>query len=76
MASPQDEFFDDAPLEINPYEVLSIEKTATPDEIKSAYRKAALKHHPGMLNGTTPDTFLLNFILFFSCISKYPLTYI
>jgi DnaJ family protein C protein 9 len=34
---------------IEPYTVLGIEKTATPDEIKSAYRKAALKHHPGML---------------------------
>ncbi|KAG0648939.1 putative J domain-containing [Hyphodiscus hymeniophilus] len=29
-----------------PYAVLGIEKTATADEIKSAYRKAALKHHP------------------------------
>jgi molecular chaperone DnaJ len=28
------------------YEVLSIERTATPDEIKSAYRKAALRWHP------------------------------
>jgi DnaJ family protein C protein 9 len=28
-----------------PYAVLGLEKTATADEIKSAYRKAALKHH-------------------------------
>ena len=34
--------------EIEPYTVLGIEKAATADEIKSAYRKAALKHHPGM----------------------------
>ncbi|TVY85495.1 putative J domain-containing protein [Lachnellula suecica] len=34
------------PPTIEPYTVLSLEKTATPDEIKSAYRKAALKHHP------------------------------
>ena len=28
------------------YEVLSIEKTATSDQIKRAYRKLAMKHHP------------------------------
>src|SRR5579862_4180497 len=28
------------------YEVLSIERSATADEVKSAYRKAALKWHP------------------------------
>ncbi|KAK5153762.1 hypothetical protein LTS14_007456 [Recurvomyces mirabilis] len=36
----------DTPPSINPYEVLSIDKSATPDQIKSAYRKAALRHHP------------------------------
>ncbi|KAF8866938.1 DnaJ-domain-containing protein [Acephala macrosclerotiorum] len=37
---------DEQPPEIEPYAVLGLEKTATADDIKSAYRKAALKHHP------------------------------
>ena len=36
----------DPPTEINPYQVLSLEPTATPSQIKSAYHKAALQHHP------------------------------
>ncbi|EXJ68643.1 DnaJ like subfamily C member 9 [Cladophialophora psammophila CBS 110553] len=35
----------DPPL-IDPYAVLDVSETATPDEIKSSYRKLALKHHP------------------------------
>lgn len=41
-----EEILEDPPTSINPYEVLGLEKTATADQIKSAYRKAALKHHP------------------------------
>lgn len=44
--SDEDIEIDDAPIGINPYEVLSVEKDATLDQIKSAYRRAALKHHP------------------------------
>ena len=48
MAPHEEDLIADEPPSINPYEVLGIEKTATSDEVKSAYRKAALKYHPGM----------------------------
>jgi len=35
------------PPTINPYEVLGLEHEATADDVKKAYRKMALKHHPG-----------------------------
>jgi DnaJ family protein C protein 9 len=42
-----EDLVDEPPTSINPYRVLDVEKDATTDQIKSAYRKAALKHHPG-----------------------------
>lgn len=41
--------------EINPYEVLSLDRSATADQIKSAYRKAALKHHPDKASPAEKD---------------------
>ncbi|KAM3075529.1 hypothetical protein ACMFMG_007672 [Clarireedia jacksonii] len=46
MAPRIDDVADEEPPSINPYEVLGLEKTASEDEIKRAYRKAALRHHP------------------------------
>lgn len=38
----------DGPPVIDPYAVLSLDKDASADDVKKAYRKMALKHHPGM----------------------------
>ncbi|KAK4553117.1 hypothetical protein LTR86_009844 [Recurvomyces mirabilis] len=46
---------EDTPPSINPYEVLSIDNSATPDQIKSAYRKAALRHHPDKASDTDKE---------------------
>lgn len=34
------------------YKILGVTKTATEDEIKKAYRKRALAHHPGTPRGS------------------------
>lgn len=39
---------DDAPPSIDPYAVLGLETEASADDVKKAYRRLALKHHPGM----------------------------
>ncbi|KAK5626279.1 hypothetical protein RRF57_001994 [Xylaria bambusicola] len=41
-----DDLDTEPPNIVNPYEVLGLERTATADQVKSAYRKLALKNHP------------------------------
>lgn len=43
----EEEVLDERPPEINPYKVLGLETSCTEDQVKVAYRKAALKYHPG-----------------------------
>lgn len=43
MADPAEE----PPKAVNPYKALGLSKTSTAAEVKTAYKKLALKHHPG-----------------------------
>ncbi|KAI7777723.1 hypothetical protein LA080_003144 [Diaporthe eres] len=45
MSDSEDNMTPEPPV-IDPYEVLGLERTATPDQIKKAYRKASLRTHP------------------------------
>jgi DnaJ family protein C protein 9 len=47
VRKPKEEDLEEVPASINPYEILGLEEEAAADQIKSAYRKQALKHHPG-----------------------------
>lgn len=42
------------PKVVNPYKVLGLSKTSTATEVKTAYKKLALKHHPGTSRFTGP----------------------
>ncbi|KAM7224122.1 hypothetical protein V8F06_000595 [Rhypophila decipiens] len=53
--SEAEDLVSSSPPQIDPYTVLSLERTATPEAIKSAYRKAALKHHPDKVPSSEQD---------------------
>ena len=44
----EDDIEEDGPPTVDPYAVLGLETEATADDVKKAYRKLALKHHPGI----------------------------
>lgn len=53
---------EEPPKTIDPYAVLEVAQDASADQIKSSYRKAALKHHPG----TSPKSSIRDVRLLFS----------
>ncbi|KZF24876.1 DnaJ domain-containing protein [Xylona heveae TC161] len=55
MSSDSEDFNEEPPSSINPYEVLGLETTATAAEVKTAYRKQALKHHPDKAQTESKD---------------------
>jgi curved DNA-binding protein CbpA len=69
MAPREENLLDEDPPSINPYQVLGLEKTASADDVKSAYRKAALKHHPGT-KATRPGLQPAAKIIYYSLVSR------
>ena len=48
MPSKVDGLAAEPPTDINPYEALGLEVSASTEDVKKAYKKLALKHHPGI----------------------------
>ncbi len=58
-SATEEKLVEDSPPSIDPYEVLGVDPQATADQVKSSYRKQALKHHPGIF-------ILISFQIFFA----------
>jgi len=43
------------PVEKDYYKILGISSSATPEQIKDAYRELVKKHHPDVAGGEAPD---------------------
>lgn len=41
------EILNEPPAETDLYEILGVKEDATPEQVKSSYKKLALRHHPG-----------------------------
>ncbi|MCJ1253378.1 hypothetical protein MMC24_001189 [Lignoscripta atroalba] len=46
MPSKTEDLAEEPPTNINPYSVLELDPNSNPSDIKTAYKKLALKHHP------------------------------
>ncbi|WEW57245.1 hypothetical protein PRK78_002710 [Emydomyces testavorans] len=56
MPTKEDDLVEeDPPTSVNPYEVLEVDQNATADQVKAAYRKQALKHHPDKASPESKD---------------------
>lgn len=49
-----EDFSLEPPTTIDPYKVLELDTTASASEVKSAYKKLALRHHPGSIHNMGP----------------------
>ena len=42
-----DELVGEPPTSVAPYTVLELDRSASPSEVRTAYKKLALRYHPG-----------------------------